>query len=199
VCAHHADAPFLRGGAPGPPPDLAGWERPIFDQVSRQLPATIPAPVQIDRELGDGDELPFGGGGAITVAVPGHTPAASLSTFPRGVSCSPPRPSGGWPAWTPTSPASATENPSSRTQPPKRGQSPGNSMITRSEIAGVVTENTHYPNTQSPSPVTDDAEIFPARHQARDQPVLKAFEFRLISVGVPSRAARWSSHGMKRT
>jgi glyoxylase-like metal-dependent hydrolase (beta-lactamase superfamily II) len=56
VCAHRADAPFLRGQAPGPPPDLADWERPIFDQVSRDLPA----PVRIDRELDDGDELAFG-------------------------------------------------------------------------------------------------------------------------------------------
>ena len=44
VCAHHADAPFLRGEAPGPPPDLADWERPLLEQVSRQLPAPIPAP-----------------------------------------------------------------------------------------------------------------------------------------------------------
>ena len=28
VCAHHADAPFLRSQAPGPPPDLADWEPP---------------------------------------------------------------------------------------------------------------------------------------------------------------------------
>src|SRR5258708_23077473 len=33
VCAHRADAPFLRGNAPGPLPALADWERPIFDQV----------------------------------------------------------------------------------------------------------------------------------------------------------------------
>jgi len=76
VCAHHADAPFLRGAALGPPPDLADWERPIFDQVSRHLPATPPAPVRIDRELDDGDELVFGGG-AVAVAVPGHTPGST--------------------------------------------------------------------------------------------------------------------------
>jgi glyoxylase-like metal-dependent hydrolase (beta-lactamase superfamily II) len=75
VCAHHADAPFLRGEAPGPAPDLAGWERPLFDQVSRHLPAAPPAPVRIDHELDDGDELAFGGG-AIAVAVPGHTPGS---------------------------------------------------------------------------------------------------------------------------
>lgn len=81
VCAHHADAPFLRGEAPGPPPDLADWERPLFDQVSRQLPAVFPAPVRIDRELRDGDELSFGRG-AITVAVPGHTPGSVAFYLP---------------------------------------------------------------------------------------------------------------------
>ena len=81
VCAHHADAPFLRGQAPGPPPDLADWERPLFEQVSRQLPAALPAPVRIDRELGDGDELSVGGG-AITVAVPGHTPGSVAFYLP---------------------------------------------------------------------------------------------------------------------
>ena len=81
VCAHHADAPFLRCEAPGPPPDLADWERPLFDRVSRQLPAAHPAPVRIDRELGDGDELSVGGG-AITVAVPGHTPGSVAFYLP---------------------------------------------------------------------------------------------------------------------
>jgi glyoxylase-like metal-dependent hydrolase (beta-lactamase superfamily II) len=81
VCAHHADAPFVRGAAAGPPPDLADWERPIFDQVSRQLPAGPPAPVRVDRELRDGDELGFGGG-AVTVAVPGHTPGSVAFYLP---------------------------------------------------------------------------------------------------------------------
>jgi glyoxylase-like metal-dependent hydrolase (beta-lactamase superfamily II) len=79
VCAHHADAPFLRGEAPGPPPDLTDWERPIFEQVSRQLPAAPPAPVRIDRELDDGDELNFG---AVAVAVPGHTPGSVAFYLP---------------------------------------------------------------------------------------------------------------------
>ncbi len=158
VCAHRADAPVLRGEAPGPPPDLAGWERPLFDQVSRQLPAAPPAPVRIDRELGDGDELTFGGG-ATTMAVPGHTPGSVAFYLPGAASCSqatpqpaapqarscpacstptaprPPHPSGGWPTWTPSSPASATENPSPRTQRPNSGRPPGSSMITGGEIA----------------------------------------------------------------
>ena len=81
VCAGDADARFLRGEAPGPPPDLTDWERPLFEQVSRQLPAVFPAPVRIDRELGDGDELSVGGG-AITVAVPGHTPGSVAFYLP---------------------------------------------------------------------------------------------------------------------
>src|ERR1700733_4746483 len=93
VCAHHADAPFLRGEAPGPPPDLADWERPIFDQVSRRMPATPPAPVRIDRELRDGDELAFGGG-AVTVGLPGHTPGSTGFYLPWPRCCAPatPRP-----------------------------------------------------------------------------------------------------------
>ena len=81
VCAHRADAPFLRGDAPGPAPDLADWERPLLDQVSRQQPTALPEPVRIDRELGDGDALTFGGG-AITVAVPGHTPGSVAFYLP---------------------------------------------------------------------------------------------------------------------
>jgi glyoxylase-like metal-dependent hydrolase (beta-lactamase superfamily II) len=81
VCAHQADAPFFRAEAPGPAPDLTDWERPLFDQASRRLPAAPPAPARIDRELGDGDELAFGGG-AIAVAVPGHTPGSVGSYLP---------------------------------------------------------------------------------------------------------------------
>jgi glyoxylase-like metal-dependent hydrolase (beta-lactamase superfamily II) len=38
--------------------------------------------VRIDRELGDGDELSLGGG-AITVAAPGHTPGSVAFYLPR--------------------------------------------------------------------------------------------------------------------
>lgn len=37
VVAHRADAPFIRAGAVGPP-DLADWERPIYEQVMTQIP-----------------------------------------------------------------------------------------------------------------------------------------------------------------
>ncbi len=88
VLAHHADAPFIRGQAAGPPPDLADWERPLYDQVAGQIPAEPAgppepaAPPRIDRELGDGDELGFGDG-AVTVAVPGHTPGSIAVYLPR--------------------------------------------------------------------------------------------------------------------
>jgi glyoxylase-like metal-dependent hydrolase (beta-lactamase superfamily II) len=94
VLAHHADAPFIRGEAAGPPPDLADWERPLYDQVVGQVPAE-PAeppesagprepvvPPRVDRELGDGDELGFGDG-AVTVAVPGHTPGSIAVYLPK--------------------------------------------------------------------------------------------------------------------
>jgi glyoxylase-like metal-dependent hydrolase (beta-lactamase superfamily II) len=82
VLAHHADAPFIRAQAAGPPPDLAGWEQPIYDQVMSQLPPEQAVPPRIDRELGDGDEPGFGDG-AVTVAVPGHTPGSIALYLPR--------------------------------------------------------------------------------------------------------------------
>jgi glyoxylase-like metal-dependent hydrolase (beta-lactamase superfamily II) len=82
VLAHHADAPFIHGRAPGPAPDLADWERPIYDQVSRQLPAEPVVPPRVNRELADGDEPGFGDG-AVAVAVPGHTPGSVVFYLPR--------------------------------------------------------------------------------------------------------------------
>jgi len=71
VLAHHADVPFMGAAAAGSAPDLADWERPIYDQVMSQLPGEPVMPARIDRELADGDELGFGDG-AVAVAVPGH-------------------------------------------------------------------------------------------------------------------------------
>lgn len=82
VLAHHADAPFIRAQAAGPPPDLADWEQPLYDQVMRLLPPLPAAPPRVDRELGDGDE-PGHGDGAVTVAVPGHTPGSIALWLPR--------------------------------------------------------------------------------------------------------------------
>lgn len=82
VSAHRGDAPFIRAQAPGSAPDLADWERPIYDQVTRELPADPVTPPRIDREFSDGDELCFGDG-AVTVAVPGHTPGSVAIHLPR--------------------------------------------------------------------------------------------------------------------
>jgi glyoxylase-like metal-dependent hydrolase (beta-lactamase superfamily II) len=83
VLAHGADAPFVRGTATGPPPDLAGWEKPIYEQVSQQLPAsaTGPEPGRVDRELAGGEELAVGGG-AVAMAAPGHTPGSVAFYLP---------------------------------------------------------------------------------------------------------------------
>jgi glyoxylase-like metal-dependent hydrolase (beta-lactamase superfamily II) len=86
VLAHHADAPFIRAAGAGPAPDLADWERPIHERVMRPLAAQAPGPPlvapRIDRELTDGDEPGFGDG-AVTVAVPGHTPGSIACYLPR--------------------------------------------------------------------------------------------------------------------
>jgi glyoxylase-like metal-dependent hydrolase (beta-lactamase superfamily II) len=82
VLAHHADAPFIRLRAAGPPPDLADWERSVYEQVMTQVPAEPVTPPRIDRELADGDELSFGDGG-VAVAVPGHTPGSVAVYLPR--------------------------------------------------------------------------------------------------------------------
>jgi glyoxylase-like metal-dependent hydrolase (beta-lactamase superfamily II) len=79
VVAHYAEAAFLRGEAPGPPPRLADWERPIFDQVTAQHPAGPVPPVRVDIELSDGDDLGFG---AVLVAAPGHTPGSAAVYLP---------------------------------------------------------------------------------------------------------------------
>lgn len=82
ICAHRADAPFIRGEAAGPPPVLAAdWERELFRQVTSGLPAEPVAPVRVDRELDDGDLLDFGGGARV-VAVPGHTPGSLALHLP---------------------------------------------------------------------------------------------------------------------
>jgi glyoxylase-like metal-dependent hydrolase (beta-lactamase superfamily II) len=81
VIAPRADAQFIRAAA-GPAPDLADWERPVYEQVMSQLPAQPVIPPRIDREIEDGDDLGFGDG-AVAVAVPGHTPGSVAIYLPR--------------------------------------------------------------------------------------------------------------------
>jgi glyoxylase-like metal-dependent hydrolase (beta-lactamase superfamily II) len=86
VSAHRADVPFIANPSAGPSADLADWERPIYDQVTSQLPGDLPgepaAAPRIDRELDDGDTLDFGDGARV-VAVPGHTPGSIALYLPR--------------------------------------------------------------------------------------------------------------------
>ena len=44
VLGCHADVPFIRAGAVGPAPDLADWERPIYDQVMSPAPGAAGDP-----------------------------------------------------------------------------------------------------------------------------------------------------------
>ncbi|MFF5445735.1 MBL fold metallo-hydrolase [Streptomyces sp. NPDC012888] len=69
VLAHRLDAPVIRGEAPVPEPVLLDWELPLYEHG-----LTVPEapPTRVDRELEDGDELPFGGGARV-VHAPGHT------------------------------------------------------------------------------------------------------------------------------
>jgi glyoxylase-like metal-dependent hydrolase (beta-lactamase superfamily II) len=79
VLAHRADAPYIRGEATGPLPDLADWERPILERARAQLPDEPPAPVRVDIELEDGDAI---GDGGQAIAVPGHTPGSIALYLP---------------------------------------------------------------------------------------------------------------------
>jgi glyoxylase-like metal-dependent hydrolase (beta-lactamase superfamily II) len=82
VVAHRDDVPYIQREQAGPPPDLLDWERPLYEQVTAGLPADPPAPVRVDRPVGDGDVLDFGGG-AHVVGAAGHTPG-SLGLFLSG-------------------------------------------------------------------------------------------------------------------
>lgn len=84
VLAHRADAPFIRGDAAGPPPQVLDWERPIFEQSQAALAGfPPPAPVRVDRELDDGDLIDLGGTPAVAVSAPGHTPGSVAIHVPE--------------------------------------------------------------------------------------------------------------------
>ncbi len=71
VVAHAAEAPVVRGDVAGPfPADLLPVERELLAQVTAGMPPAPPCPV--DREVHEGDVLPFGGG-AHVLHGPGHT------------------------------------------------------------------------------------------------------------------------------
>ncbi|MEO3760371.1 MBL fold metallo-hydrolase [Mycobacterium sp. B14F4] len=81
VFAGAGDAEAIRTGAAVPPPVFEDWEVPIHQRVSAGLPDVAP-PVPLERELQDGDVLDFGGG-AVIVAVPGHTAGSIAVHLPK--------------------------------------------------------------------------------------------------------------------
>ncbi|MFI5641596.1 MBL fold metallo-hydrolase [Streptomyces goshikiensis] len=79
VLAHALDAPVIRGERPVPEPVLLDWEVPLYEHG-----LTVPEapPVPVDRELADGESLPFGDG-TVVVHAPGHTPGSIGVHLPR--------------------------------------------------------------------------------------------------------------------
>ncbi|WP_016906127.1 MBL fold metallo-hydrolase [Streptomyces xiaopingdaonensis] len=69
VLAHRLEAPVIQGEAGGAPPVLEEFELPIRAALP---PLPTAPPCLVDRRVEDGDVLDFGGG-AVVVAVPGHT------------------------------------------------------------------------------------------------------------------------------
>jgi glyoxylase-like metal-dependent hydrolase (beta-lactamase superfamily II) len=80
VAAHAADAPIIRGEAPGPPPNFTAFERDLHARIASGL-APAP-PVRVDRELHDGDVRDFGGG-AHVISTPGHTDGSIALHLPE--------------------------------------------------------------------------------------------------------------------
>ena len=92
VVAHRADAPVIRGERPQAPPSLTDFERPIaegviarmlpsqsgeagreprsLEDLARQLVTSSLPPVEVHREVEDGDAI---GEGGLVVHLPGHT------------------------------------------------------------------------------------------------------------------------------
>jgi len=73
VVVGRADALFVRGDAPGPPPVFTAAEQALHAAVAADLE---PAPAcRVDQELEDGDVLDVAGG-AVVLGLPGHTPGS---------------------------------------------------------------------------------------------------------------------------
>jgi glyoxylase-like metal-dependent hydrolase (beta-lactamase superfamily II) len=80
VIAPRAEAPIIRGEQPGRPPDVDDEIRPLHDELVAELPPA--PPVEIDREVDDGDVIDFGGGARV-IAVPGHTDGSIALHLPE--------------------------------------------------------------------------------------------------------------------
>jgi glyoxylase-like metal-dependent hydrolase (beta-lactamase superfamily II) len=79
VVAHRLEAPVIRGQVTGAPPVLESFEVRIWAAVPPVPPAP---PCSVDREVGGGEVLEFGGG-AVVVPVPGHTAGSIALHLPE--------------------------------------------------------------------------------------------------------------------
>ncbi|MEH3078326.1 MAG: MBL fold metallo-hydrolase [Quadrisphaera sp.] len=87
VVAGRADAPHVRGDAPGPEPLLTAAEARLHASVTSSAVAGALEPVaacQVDDEVDDGDvvDLRGAGGTARVLVLPGHTPGSTALHLP---------------------------------------------------------------------------------------------------------------------
>ncbi|WP_030681097.1 MBL fold metallo-hydrolase [Streptomyces rimosus] len=85
VLAGAADAPYIRGTATEPPPDLTSPEQALLQQVAEGMAAAGTPPlrhVQVDTELHEGDTLDDWPEPARVLHVPGHTPGSIALHLP---------------------------------------------------------------------------------------------------------------------
>jgi glyoxylase-like metal-dependent hydrolase (beta-lactamase superfamily II) len=78
LVASRAEAEVIARERPAPPPQLADWEVPLFEQVTPNVPEAPPAVP--DRLVDPGDRLGWEHDAAI-VAAPGHTPGQVAAWF----------------------------------------------------------------------------------------------------------------------
>ncbi|OKI05479.1 MBL fold metallo-hydrolase [Streptomyces sp. CB02923] len=85
VLAGAADAPYICGTAPEPPPALTPTERPLLEKVLAGMTGVGTPPlkhVRVDVELHDGDVLDDWPEPAHVLHVPGHTPGSTAVHLP---------------------------------------------------------------------------------------------------------------------
>ncbi|MFI1739033.1 MBL fold metallo-hydrolase [Streptomyces sioyaensis] len=85
VLAGALEAPYIRGTAPAPEPELTPAERPLHEGIMADLTAagTPPLrPVEVDVELHDGDTLDGWPEPVQVLHVPGHTPGGIALHLP---------------------------------------------------------------------------------------------------------------------